>query len=183
MHTHAFPGLFILCLSVLLSSCTPRSPDHIRLAEVQAISPAQAQAQPGRFDGKQVRWGGSIVAVKNREKHTQVEVLSRALADDGHPKTGALAGARFIARVPGFLDPAEYTAQQLVTLVGSIAGHTEQTIGDFLYHYPVLLASSLHLWPEPEPRIHYPPYSPWCDPWYHPWHDPWYHPWWRRYPY
>ncbi len=178
VYTQHLPRLLITCLSVLLASCAPRSPDSIRLTETQAISPAQAQTHPGRFDGKPVRWGGNIVAVENRERETRIEVLSRQLENDGHPKTGSLAGARFIARVPGFLDPAEYAADRPITLVGTITGSTEQTIGDYLYRYPVLEAEAAHLWAEPEPRIQYPPYSPWYDPWHHPWYDPW----WHRYP-
>lgn len=164
-----------LCL--LLAACARNSPDSIRLAQVEAISPNEAQTSPGRYDGNPVRWGGSIVSVENRARETRVEVLSRSLDEDGRPEARALAGARFIASLPRFVDPAEHAPGREVTLVGNIAGSTEQNIGDFPYTYPLLQAHTLHLWPEPEvDPVYYRHHPYWYDPWYHPWYDPW----WRR---
>lgn len=162
----------LLCLA-LTQGCAHRSPDAIRLVPGEPVSAEQARSEPGRHDGALVRWGGTIIATDNRADETRVEILSRELDSEGYPDLSAPSGARFIARLPGFHDPAVYARDRLLTVVGHIAGSLEGPIGAFPYRYAVIEADASHLWPDPEPRYRPPPPWPWYDPWYTPWHDPW----------
>lgn len=171
---------YLATAALLISTgCAHRGPDVIRLAEVQPVTVAQAKATPGQFKGTRVRWGGTLVRVENRERETLIEILSRPLDRDGYPDVEGTAGARFLARLDGFIDPAEYAAKRLITVVGRINGTTEGLIGEYAYRYMLMDVDAVHLWPVPPPRPCCPVY-PRYDPWYYSWYDPWYGPRWRR---
>ncbi len=133
------------------------------------------------YSGQRVRWGGSIIAVRNLPDNTEVEVLSRPLDSDGEPRADADGAGRFIARVAGFVDPAEYAKDRLLTVVGLIDGVETRDVGEYPYRYPVIAVSSRYLWPELEPDP-YPYGNPWYyggygyGPWYGPGFGPWYGP-------
>ncbi len=159
----------LFCL--LLTACNSLMPDSIRGTETQSVSAAQVQQNPSRFAGAKVRWGGQIMSVKNLAGSTRIEVLSRELDSKGEPRENSPAGARFMAEVPGFLDPEAYAEKRSITLVGRCAGVQEGKIGEFLYQYPMIQADSHHLWPiKVQLPVVYPMF-----------YDPWHVPWWRRY--
>ena len=141
----------------------------------------QVQAQPERHLGQRVRWGGTILAVINRERTTEIEVLARPLGRDGAPAFESSGQGRFIVEVTGFLDPAEYPKDRELTVVGVITGHQTRPVGDYPYVYPIVRAETRHLWPEQPPPAVYGPAYPWSGPWFGPWYDPWYGPFYRPY--
>jgi outer membrane lipoprotein len=165
-------ALLALCI---LAGCAHQLPDVIRHAPVQPLDVAQVRADPDRYLGQWVRWGGGLVNIDNQPQQTHLEILSRPLDSDGYPDPEGTPGPRFLARVQGFLDPALYAPQRLVTLVGRIDGTLRRAVGEFPYQYVVLDARAIHLWPKAQPRPCCPHRS-----WYDPWYDPWYYPWWRR---
>lgn len=167
-----------LCAAVLaLTACASSIPEGIRKAPPGGVSPAEARADGERLQGTTVRWGGVIAAVENRREDTWLEVVARPLASDGSPKSGdAPDMGRFLARVPGFLDPAVYAEGRALTVRGTFADVQTRPIGDYPYRYPVVRVRQHYLWAqEPEPVSR--PYDPF-------WYDPWYpFPWWHRPPY
>ena len=169
----------LLSSTLMLSACASTVPEVIRHAPVQEVSVEQAGAAPEVHQGKRVRWGGSIVTVENHRDATWVELLSRPLGSNQKPNADQPAGSRFLARLNGFVDPAEFAPDRLLTVVGRLAGTREQLIGEYPYRYAVIEVQAHHLWPVPvEPRPRHSPAYPWYDPWY----DPWYRPWpYRRY--
>jgi outer membrane lipoprotein len=178
-------GLVLLSV-VGLAGCASSVPVTIRDAPATRLSIASAQQEPDRAIGRQVRWGGSIIAVVNLERSTQIEVLSRPLDGDGEPRPAADGLGRFIAELPGFVDPAEYPKDRLLTVVGPITGVIKRDVGEYPYPYPVVAATSRYLWPEQTvvPYPYYPyrwygwyGYRPWYGP-YGPWYGPAYGPWW-----
>lgn len=166
----------LLLAAALLSGCATRAPDVIRHAPVKEISVQQARSEPQRHLGQPVRWGGSIMGVENRRDASWVEVLTRPLDSGGYPDREAAAGERFLVRIDGFVDPAEYAAERLFTVVGQLAENRVQLIGEFPYQYAVVHAQAHHLWPVPQDPVQAP--YPYYDPWYGPWYYPWSH---RRY--
>ncbi|MEE4329352.1 MAG: Slp/YeaY family lipoprotein [Wenzhouxiangella sp.] len=118
-----------------------------------------------RSVGARVRWGGEIIETRPQREQTCVEVLAKELGTDYRPRAGDLSFGRFLACKDGFHDPAVFTAGRGITVIGTIDGFTDATIGDFLYRYPRVEADTLYLWDE-RPDYAY--------------HDPWrYHgPWW-----
>lgn len=171
-----------LALSLLVAACASDLPAPLRNAPDAAVSVAQVQAQPERHLGRKVRWGGNIIAVTNKVRETEVEVLARPLGGDGRPREASPGEGRFIARLSGFADPAELPTGRAWTVVGRMVEVQTRPVGEYPYVYPVLSVDARYLWPEPLPSVDYPggPWGwPWYDPWWGspwgPWRRPWYH--------
>ena len=164
-------------LLLLLSGCASQVPELIREAPAGDIRVDEVQQQPGApFIGNQVRWGGHIISVHNQSDATLIEVLSRKLDKNGKPDADSKSQGRFMARIPGFLEPEEYPKDRLITVTGQVNEVMEQPVGSYPYPYPVVDVEARHLWPKVKsyPR-HY--YDPFYDPYFYP------YPYWRRYPY
>jgi outer membrane lipoprotein len=178
----AHPAIALLA-ALCLAACASPVPQAIRTAPRPVLSVAQVQQDPNNFLGQRVRWGGTIIAVVNGKRTTDIELLARPLDDDGEPRASAAAEGRFIARIRGFADPAEYPNDRRLTVVGKVEGVETRDVGDYPYRYPVMAAETLYVWPKPEPPPYpypylypYPWYGPWYSPWYRPW-GPWWGPW------
>lgn len=171
MPRHYFP---LLLAALLLGACST-VPENISSPAVSAVTLSQATENPARVKGTQVRWGGTIARVENRQQQTRVEIVARELYDDGEPKKSDQSLGRFIAEIKGFLDPAIYAVGRNFTVVGTLAATMQGKLGEMNYTYPVVETDSYYLWPLAEEPCET------CAPWYY---DPWY-PWgpYRRYPY
>lgn len=167
-------------LLALLTGCASTLPPGIAEAPPGNPAPGEVRQAPDRFEGAQVRWGGTIAGVENQPDYTLVEVVARPLQDNGRPRDTDRTLGRFLARVPGFLDPVVYEPGRAFTVAGPVQGVTVRPVGDYPYRYPTVAAESYQLWeplPERDPLDYYGPF--WHDPlWYSPWHR-WYWP----YPY
>lgn len=170
--------------ALALGGCASQIPQAIRTEPAQPTTVAQVQQAPAALAGRQVRWGGRIVATINLPDSTEIEVLSRALNTDGRPRTGAPGQGRFIARATGFLDPAEYAEDRELTVTGPILGVETRKVGEYPYAYPVVAAQTRYLWPKSLPPPVYPgpwpgwPYGPGFGPWWGPGWGPGWGPWW-----
>jgi outer membrane lipoprotein len=124
-----------------------------------SVTPDQALAEMDRLEGTRVLWGGVIVAARNLEKTTQLEVLGYPLDDRQRPRTDAEAQRRFLAVHEGYLETADYAQGRRVTLTGPLTGIRRGEVGDAPYTYPVVRAEDIELWPEEkpgsEPRFHF----------------------------
>jgi outer membrane lipoprotein len=172
---------------LLLAGCAARMPAEIRTPSAAPLTAGEARAAPDRHRGSTVRWGGSILAVRNSPETTDVELLARPLDATGRPEPDVAAESaafgRFIARFDGFLDPAQYPKDRLLTVTGVLAGVETREVGAYPYRSPVVRATGKHLWPAPEPD--WPSWYP--EPWPgaawpgwgpYPWYGgPWYRPW------
>jgi len=163
-------NLVLIC--GLLAACAGNVPRELREQLPVAPSPALAQADPERHRGEEVRWGGEILSLRNGVDSTEVEVFARALFRDGEPRPDGGDRVRFIARVGGFLDPAEYRPDKRLTVRGRLGKAITRPVGEFPYLYPVVEVSVFHLWPEFEPA----PQTVWAR-------DPFFDPWWPWRPY
>jgi len=175
----------------LLLGCAGHVPDDIRSPAPAPLTVSEARRATERHVGTPVRWGGSILGVENAADTTDVEILARPLNATGEPRMDATPQGRFIARFHGFLDPAEYPRQRLLTISGVLVGTQTRDVGEYPYRYPVVRATGKHLWPAPEsfgpgpgdwgPWYPAPWYSPWYGtgrgPWWGPGFGPWYRPW------
>jgi outer membrane lipoprotein len=168
----------------LASGCaTYQLPPEIRQPPAPDVSVGEVQATPARHVGQSVRWGGKILEVRNRQQVTEIEVLATVLGDNGVPSIDAAGLGRFIAEVPGFLDPAEFPRDRRITVAGRVTGAQTRRVGDYPYSYPVVAVTHYRIWapPAPEPYWHrYPYYGPPFYPWG--WGYPW-RPWYPRWPY
>lgn len=164
------PFLFMLLLAGCASTpLVPPLPEAARPVDI-----AQAQADPDGLRGRQVRWGGQILWVKNLPGATEIGVLRHGLLADGEPEPSGGELKRFVARIHGFLDPAEYRPGQRLTVVGRLAGLVHRKVGEYDYPYPLVQVTYYHKWGryQPPPPTPAPPlFSPWgCGP-FTPWNS------------
>lgn len=160
-----------LLLTALLTGCASHVPQAIREAPPGGPTPAEVRAEPERFTGTTVRWGGTIAEVHNRSDDTEVVVVARELSGEGRPSGSSRSDGRFLARIDGFLDPVLYARDRALTVVGTVRGGERRAVGDYDYLYPVVDARAHYLWQRPRP---YPRYDHYPYDYYDPWYDPWY---------
>ena len=165
--------LLVLLLVSILAGCATNIPSAVQQAPAQVLSVSQVQRATDQYMGRDIRWGGEIIFLQNDRESTDIAVLATTLGSMGEPDADGALDARFIARVPTFLDPAEYAEGRLITVTGVITGVETQMVGEYAYPYPLVQVHAYYLWPKE--KKHY-----YRDPFYDPW--PWYGPW-RRYPY
>lgn len=168
-------GVWILLPLLMISGCATNIPSEISQAPAESISASQVQASSPEFEGRRVRWGGEIIKVINEREVTDVEVLGKALSSNGKPQSDSAVDARFVARIQGFVDPADYVAGKRLTVSGTVSGLDIRKVGEYEYPYPVVIVDSYHMWPREKQKVY-------CANCYDPW--PYYGPWgWYRYPY
>jgi outer membrane lipoprotein len=167
--------LLPLLAALWLAGCASTLPQAIREAPPGAPGVDEVRSDPDRFQRTAVRWGGVIATVSNRAEDTLIEVVSRPLSGNGRPRETDASQGRFLARVPGFLDPAVYSAGREFTVAGQAAGLETRPVGEYEYPYVRVDVDVHQLWAprEPKPDPHIPPW--WYDPWYpyHPFYNPW----------
>jgi outer membrane lipoprotein len=150
------PGLGLLAGVVLgLAACATPLPTAVTAPAQGDPGVAAVRLDPSRYLGTAVRWGGTIARVDNRADATEVEVVSRPLEGGGRPREVDRSEGRFIARMPGFLDPAIYASGRALTVAATVEGGVTRPIGEFPYRFPVVRATAWHLWEplaEPVPR-------------------------------
>jgi outer membrane lipoprotein len=137
---HLICGPFLLC-AALLAGCAGAS----TRGEAEP-GPAAAVADPARFQGQRVQWGGQIVAVHNLRNRTELEVLAFPLSSGGRPASGRTPQGRFIAVRAGFLEPADFSPGRLVTVSGTVGPPREGSVGEARYRFATVSAEDLRLW-------------------------------------
>lgn len=169
---------WIIGLMVLLTACAA-GPKPVGGPIEGSPTLRKVLSDPEAFRGERVRWGGVIVGVQNQPKDTVVEVVARELDEQGKPQSGD-EGGRFLAEVPGFLDPEVYAPGRLFTVTGMLDHPVTRNIGDYPYRYPLVKADKQYLWKREVLRARHAPYY---DPFYDPFWDPWYPYYYRPWPY
>lgn len=157
----------LLVLVTTFTGCASSVPSVIATPPPGNPSIDEVRKYPQRFIDAQVRWGGTIAAVENRQSDTQVEIVNRKLQSNGRPKQEDDSEGRFKATISGFLDPVVYEKGRSLTVVGRVRGEVSGKIGEYPYRYPLVEVTDYYLWnPLPE-RIYYDPlfYDPFYDPW------------------
>lgn len=176
---------WLLC-TLLVASCASQVPINIREAPLNNPLLDEVRGNAAGFQSLEVRWGGEILKIDNRENVTALTMLARPLNKNGEPQSTDSSQGRFIAHISAFIDPKVYTTGRKVTVRGTLAGTETHKVGEHSYSYPVVKATDWYLWPRAVeypsgynyPRRYYDPL--YYDPWYY---DPWYYNPWYRYPY
>lgn len=138
------------------------------------FSPLTPQAAQATDADTLVRWGGVILETRPDERQTCFEILSRPLRSSMRPEDSDQTLGRFIGCKEGFHDPEVFARGREVTLTGTIERIDIRKVGEFDYHYPVVRAGFMSMWPERQEVIVY-EYDGFYAPYY--WHYPY------RYPY
>lgn len=143
-------NLLLAILPLFLIGCASTSP----LESIEHNTPIEEVLQNSEsHQGEEVRWGGTIASVKNKQGETWIEIVSRDLKSNGRPKRGDTSGGRFIAKVVGFLEPEIYKKGRMVTVQGEVSGSEAGFIGTHAYTFPVVKSTKAHLWPAQQANL------------------------------
>ena len=138
------------CVLMLAGCATSGNGPFVAAEQVEAeedrLTVAAVRQQPQVHEQSEVQWGGVVAQVENRENATWIEVIERPLNSNGQPVVSNLSGGRFLAVVPGFLDPADYREGLGITVSGNIQGINVRPIGDTTYDYPRVSVADHQLW-------------------------------------
>ncbi len=158
----------ILLLSLALTACV--SIPQPLVGEYPTLEPQQARQLS---QNQNIRWGGVIIAVKPEANSTCLEILGKPVDSRQRPINEDGTNGRFIACKNQFLDPEVFAEGREVTVTGSIDQIEERLIGEFIYAYPIIEATTIYLWAERVERVYYnrssyfwPYYTPYYTPYY-----------------
>ncbi|TAN06371.1 MAG: hypothetical protein EPN38_08980 [Rhodanobacteraceae bacterium] len=150
-----FPVLALL-LPGLLAACAPAPIYKTTAGSFVAATPAQVATAPANFRDLQVVWGGRVVSLQNFTDHSELEVLAYPLDASQRPRPGQPPTGRFIAIMPGFVEPMNFPDGSLVTLRGTLAGTRSGTVGQAPYTFTVVHGAAIHHWTAAEMRQGHP---------------------------
>ncbi|MBD3666703.1 MAG: Slp family lipoprotein [Kangiella sp.] len=170
--------LSVGAMAGLLAACA-NVPESIELDKANRVDFAQVAQSPATYAGEEVRWGGVIARVENLEKDTLIEVVNLPLDRQARPVKDSQTGGRFIARVPGFLDPMIYQKGKEITFVGMLGEPMPGKVGKHEINFPVVDTRSHYLWKERPRREYVEAYSMWDPYWFY--HRPYHWPYYYRY--
>lgn len=174
---HYLKLLSVSAMAGLLAACA-NVPESVEF-EARSVDFAQVAQSPASYSGQEVRWGGIIARVENLEKDTLIEVVNLPLDRQARPVKDSQTGGRFIARVPGFLDPMIYQMGKEITLVGMLGDPMPGKVGKHEINFPVVDTRNHYLWKERPRREYVEVYSVWDPYWFY--HRPYHWPYYYRY--
>lgn len=169
----------LLIFFLLFQSCAHSISKKMRGVADKDLIFRVVQADPHRYIGKVIIWGGIIIETANRQDGTYIKVLQTPLDWREEPEDPEISQGRFLLKYPAFLDKEIYRKGRKLSIAGEIIGKKILPIGEISYTYPFIMAKELHLWKEVKPStLSYPPPFFWNyrDMYY-------YYPGWRYYPY
>lgn len=146
----------LLALPLLLAACAPAPIYPAHGSSFVSATPEQVATTPANFHGLQVVWGGRVISVHNLASTSEIEILAYPLDSSQRPRVRQPATGRFIAIVPGFVEPMEYPAGALVTLHGTIAGSRAGDVGQAAYTFATVDSQAMHRWTADEMRQGHP---------------------------
>ncbi len=132
-------------LFLLLSACAS-GPTFDSSGVDRTLTPQGVAASPQQASGKQVLWGGVIMRTTNLKDSTQMEVLAYPLDTNEKPQREGDPLGRFILEQAGYLEPATYAEDRLITVVGTVSGARTGRVGESEYIFPVVDMRQVHLW-------------------------------------
>jgi outer membrane lipoprotein len=138
----------IVLMVILLTGCQAMLPTQLRGDVTFVGTPTDAVTDWDSAQGQYVRWGGLVAKVKVRKQATWVEIVALPLEASGRPKRTDASEGRFIARIPGLLDPIIYRRGREITVYGRLTKTFDGKIGEQAYTYPVLDVVGHQLWPK-----------------------------------
>lgn len=132
-------------LALALVACAP-APIYQNVPNAVIVTPGQVAQSPERYAGNAVIWGGRIVQVANFTDHSEVELLAYPLDSSQRPKANDSGGGRFIAVMPGYVEPLDYPPGALMTVSGKLNGSRAGKVGEADYVFPLVGVAQSHVW-------------------------------------
>jgi len=123
-------------------------PKAIQNMNVVDITYSQASQNIESHRNVPVRWGGIIIDVENEEDFSLIQVLSYPLNFSGRPQLDDSHGGRFVIKSTEFLDPVVYAKDNEISVVGTLDGDIQRTVGKKIIQVPLIQSTGVHLWPK-----------------------------------
>jgi outer membrane lipoprotein len=132
-------------LALALAACAP-APIYQNVPNAVVVAPSQVAQSPERYSGNAVIWGGRIVQVQNFADHSEVELLAYPLDSSQRPQANDSGNGRFIAVMPGYVEPLGYPPGALMTVSGKLNGSRAGKVGEADYVFPLVVTAQSHVW-------------------------------------
>jgi outer membrane lipoprotein len=139
-------AFLLLLAALLIAACAPVFPREVMDRVDHHLSFRDLQSNPDQFKGTWTMFGGEIIAVKNEQDGTSIEVLQKPLDSDGRPLDTDKSDGRFLIHTNQYLDAAVYQPGRPITIIGEVAGYKTMQIDEISYRYPLLDEKFIHLW-------------------------------------
>ncbi|MBB6189101.1 Slp family lipoprotein [Rhodanobacter sp. MP7CTX1] len=137
--------LFCPLLALVLVACAP-APIYKNAPNAITAPPALVAQSPERYPGGDVIWGGRIVQVTTFANHSEIELLAYPLDSSQRPQLNDIGNGRFIAVMPGYVEPLDYPAGALMTMSGKLNGTRVGMVGEANYVFPLVSVAQSHVW-------------------------------------
>lgn len=138
--------ILVLTLTLILSACAS-GPRFEGASMDSEVTPAMVASEPEPWISSQVIWAGVIISTENLSDYTELEVLSYPLRQNQRPDLRKAAQGRFIVRVPGYLESADFAPGREVTVFGELLELLPGRVGQASYQFPVVATQAPYLWP------------------------------------
>ena len=132
-------------LALALVACAP-APIYKNVPNAITAPPTLVAQSPERYSGGDVIWGGRIVQVTTFANHSEVELLAYPLDASQRPQLNDIGNGRFIAVMPGYVEPLDYPAGALMTMSGKLNGTRVGMVGEANYVFPLVSVAQSHVW-------------------------------------
>ncbi|HJW06959.1 MAG TPA: Slp family lipoprotein [Rhodanobacter sp.] len=137
--------LAVPAAALALAACAP-APIYKTTGAAVTAAPFQVAQAPENFSNREVIWGGRIVQVKVFADHSEIEVLAYPLDASQRPKANDSGNGRFIALMPGYVEPLDYPSGALMTVNGKLSGSRAGKVGEAAYVFPLVSVAQSHVW-------------------------------------
>lgn len=97
------------------------------------------------YKGQEVRFGGTVVNVINKDNETLLELAVLPLDENAKPEINKQYEGRVIAKSNNFLDPVNFR-NKLVTILGTLTGSKNGTIGKTPYNFVTMNINGYQIW-------------------------------------
>ena len=143
--TRRLPHLLGTLMVLGLVACAP-APIYKSVPNAINAPPSLVAQSPERYAAGDVIWGGRIVQVTTFANHSEVELLAYPLDSSQRPQLNDIGSGRFIAVMPGYVEPLDYPAGALMTIQGKLNGSRAGMIGEANYVFPLVNVAQSHIW-------------------------------------
>lgn len=139
---------YLALLSILLLSGCSSLPLELTSTQPNTITEYPAFLTAAESEQSQeVRLGGVIARIDNQTDKTRIEVVNLPVSpSSGKPDISQDPNGRFVVYLDGFIDPVTYDKGRLITVLGHTNHIEKANVGDFLYSFPVIDGTGIHLW-------------------------------------
>lgn len=138
--------LFLAVVLALMTGCGPVISDEVLKTVNRDIEFRELAADPAKYTGKSVVFGGTILNIENMENTTEMEVVQEGMNSQLKPVDRGESAGRFLVRFDRFMDPAIFSAGKRITVAGVVTGTETRPLGKGNYRYPVIEPREHYLW-------------------------------------